>query len=539
MIAEKPPIKSNRYKTDSKKVLGRGSWGTVYAAEDQFTGAKVAVKILTPTELAERQMEHRNLDPVKVMQREIGFRAARHVLPRVYEIDEEGKPFIIMPICPGTLDSLLQESNPRGQRNSINLGYPNKKDGFQFLRDIITGMQEMHQVYQRTYGDWKPENVMVDEHKRLILNDLGTSSCISIGRSNSPRDNMGHLQTRAPELFKKDSHPNIESDVYGAAALCYRIHAGEYPLEHRFESFINDSPKEAEKNIKEFFESRKGYQVDNIIWKRIKKQIPKEFRDFYYNGLKFKPGSRDGGGDVMMKRLERAIIESSTEHKIKDTVRRHASGLLIPLFIFGILSVGGYLRQYNKNLPPKPNLHGPLYLPRNPNEKIESFDTEDLTNLPKIATGNIVDSREIDRNAAMITKDNTTAYLLAQYDRAVRDRGLMNMDYLNDNQFRVWAAHSVPDEKAHPGFAHHMRKVAKNIEVALNQARLPNNNIDLEDTCAIARTGLDNVNLAKRAAGSFNFQDYISAKNTEGEYIIPEKEQYFIKKWISYIHDNH
>lgn len=134
--------------------------------------------------------------------------------------------------------------------------------------------------------------------------------------------------------------------------------------------------------------------------------------------------------------------------------------------------------------------------------------------------------------------DTNTGYFVAQYQRAYDSLGGENSDipFLTPLQFQIWSAYSSPAEKT--GIKFPGDNVAKNLAVAFNQARLPNGNIDLEDTCAIARVGLDAVNLAKRASGSFNFNDYISAKDNAGNYIIPKREQHFIRNWLSYLHAN-
>ena len=79
----------------------------------------------------------------------------------------------------------------------------------------------------------------------------------------------------------------------------------------------------------------------------------------------------------------------------------------------------------------------------------------------------------------------------------------------------------------------HLR-IARNIEVAITKSILPDGRIDLEDTFAIARLGEDLVRRAQRAAGSFDFQRYIVAKDVAGEYIIPKEEQKFLKTWLEY-----
>lgn len=534
------PIKSKRYKLEM--VIGKGTWGTIYSANDSFTGARVAVKVLTPSEMAQKQMEYRGLTTAGVMSREAGFRASRHVLPRIYEIDEDGVPFIVMPICPGTLATVLHESSSRGSRNSINLGYPDEKRGFQYMKDILSGLGELHQIYSRTYGDWKPENIMVDEHDRLILNDLGTSSCISMTRrEGSPRDNMGHIQTRAPELFKEGSHPTRESDIYGASSLLFRIHCGEYPLEEEFEQIIMSlkSPIEAERKIREFLERKNGWEINDMLWRKIKSKVPKEWRNFYMEGMEFNPGSRYGDAAIASRQLEEAILKSSTKYKLSRLNREYSTAVIIPLILLAVIGGSGILRKYNTNLPPKPSLSGPLYPQREPNETTERFDIENL-DLPALTNLNPTNELDYEQKNAFLTRDNTTAFFLTQYNLAMDAHKDRKIDFVNDEQFRIWLAHTDSSQRVSMGgnYWADYDRVVKNIEVALNQARLPNSRIDLEDVCAIARVGRDKVDLAKRASGSFDFANYIDAKDSKGKPIIQKSEAEFIKTWLAYIHAN-
>lgn len=376
-------IVSNRYKV--RGILGRGTWGTVYRAHDELLGIDMALKKLTPSELAEAQLQHRNLTYIEVMMKEAGFKAARHVLPRMYEMDENGEPFIIMPICPGTLASVLGEDRPRGSRNSIKLGYPTKERGFRYMTDILTGLEELHLIYYKTYGDWKPENIMIDEHDRAILIDLGTSSFLSTN-STSPRDNMGHLQTRAKELFELGSHPTISSDGFGASAILYRIHFGEYPLETEFNLPEGISSVEAEKKIREFYESKQTGEINNILWKKLKKQTEKPFREFYMNGLNADPKRRTSSAEVLRKELERAILDTSPEYVARQAIRNYAAGVLAPLFLAGVLVVGGVIKRNMPDQPPqKPSLYGPMYLSTNTSETALSV-IEPPTGFPRVLT---------------------------------------------------------------------------------------------------------------------------------------------------------
>src|SRR3989344_9372362 len=95
-IERKPVLRTNRYEIG--KEIGRGCWGTVYAAKDNETGQEVAIKVFDPNEIAKEQMRHRNIDPYEVMRKEGGKLAnLPNVVPRRLEVDEDGNRFVVMP----------------------------------------------------------------------------------------------------------------------------------------------------------------------------------------------------------------------------------------------------------------------------------------------------------------------------------------------------------------------------------------------------------------------------------------------------------
>ena len=88
-------IIESRYKLIEE--VGRGTWGRVYRAKDPALGNVVAIKVLEPTETALEQMEHRRITPFSAIANETLFEACSNVVPRNFEIDNNGRPFIVMP----------------------------------------------------------------------------------------------------------------------------------------------------------------------------------------------------------------------------------------------------------------------------------------------------------------------------------------------------------------------------------------------------------------------------------------------------------
>ena len=113
-----------------------------------------------------------------------------------------------------------------------------------------------------------------------------------------------------------------------------------------------------------------------------------------------------------------------------------------------------------------------------------------------------------------------------------------DIDMYTDKQWEIYNAYSMPRDGFSSHYpALHFRVIAKTIEVALNKAKNEETGkVDLEDALAMTRLGETKVRNAQRAAESWDFADYITAKDKQGKFIIPAEEQEFLKLWWSYIH---
>ena len=210
------------------RTLGRGSWGVVDEYVDS-QGKKWAVKTLEPNEAAQEQKQHRNLSLEQIFKNEsIPFGIAGHnIVPRAV-----GYNFIIMPVYEQTLGYFLEE-------NKIDLDM-----GLKFSIEIAHGLGYLHEELKRVHGDLKPDNILLDDFNICHLTDFGSSSYYSLSkRSSSPRDNIGEIQTRAPELFRENSHPTFSSDVYSLGALTGMLLTGKYPGKTISKEYLSKIPE--------------------------------------------------------------------------------------------------------------------------------------------------------------------------------------------------------------------------------------------------------------------------------------------------------
>ncbi len=528
-------IESKRYRPINV-VLGRGTWGTVGLYEDVISGQRVAIKELTPGEIASIQMEQRRLTSWGVVQRESTLRAARNVLPRYMDIDDKSTPFIVMPCATSTLATILREDEPRGKRNSFVTGYPDKKWSFNLIRDIANSIAEMHEYFGRTAGDIKPENYVMDEQRRAILSDLGCATCIDPGKfSQNSRNNMGFLLTRAYECFEEGAHPDQSSDVYGAAALSYRIFAGEYPHEQEVEEILKNNSGNINELVRNYFHRAGRKRLDQIVKRRIDANVPREFRSTLYDGMRFDKSERTGTGRVFLLDIDRAIAESDPQAQTKKIVTKYLAFLFPALFIMGVLGVSGIAREFVlKDIPSPPIISRPLYSGEKENVHLD-IEPAEMEKLPEIERITDKDYFECLERSKKISGDRLSSYFLTQYVLASRE--VFNEDCsCTEDQMRIYRAYSSGG--SFPAFERNLSAVEKNLEVAFKQAKTPEGKVDLEDTYAISRLGIDTVNLARRASGSHKFWNYISAKDSSGKEIIPPQEQRFLKYWLATTYKN-
>ena len=520
-------ILSERYVLE--KMVGEGTWGKVFSATDNLTGQNgIAIKVLDPTPLALEQMSRRKIDEFKAVANESrNYAACANVVPGFIDIDHDtGKPFVVMPLYKKFLSDVLDDN---GKRNYLGNGL-DKKTVNRYMADIAKGLSEVHNQLKRAHCDLKPDNIALDrENGKLLINDFGTSTCSSLtGLTISPRDNMGFLQTRAPECFDEDSHPNNESDSYSFFSISYRLLTGKYP----FEQELSENP--------DFFKNINRDKFKKIVENKLK-DVPRDYRRLLLSCSDLKEHYRSSS-DSILSDLEHLIENQNSWKVLKDRVKKVMLPSLIPsALLAGALYLGATYEPKETKIPDFNVVQDVTAIESTPQKSI-IFDKENpnLLSLPKPFFSTPM-TEGFDKNIARYVSNNRTAVaLLNAYNEAIfglgQIRGPNGGEYYSDAQVKVyesWRAQH-PDEanvSVYRGDINH-QIVARSIEYALGQAVESNGKVDLEDTLAIALEGANKIEQAKRAANSFNFGVYTRAKDQNGKYIISENHQRFLKQWL-------
>ena len=199
-----------RYKLGA--ILGQGSLGMTYRAEDVLLQRSVAVKMLADRYADDSVFRERFMAATAA--------AGRLIHPNIATVLDagvaEGHPFVVMELVEG--QSLRSRLNDRGPMSVA--------DSQRIALQLTEALAVAHR--QRViHGDIRPENVLLDEHGNAKLTDFGfvraaVATDVTL---------LGTVQRAAygpPELAIRDSGDE-PTDVYALAVVMYEMLSGTTP----------------------------------------------------------------------------------------------------------------------------------------------------------------------------------------------------------------------------------------------------------------------------------------------------------------------
>jgi hypothetical protein len=196
--------------------IGAGGMGTVYEAEDESTGRRVALKLLSSQFALSRSSVERF--------RQEGRLASAIAHPRcvfVLAADEEaGRPYIVMELMSGsTLQDLVRKEGPLPPEQAIAK-----------ILDVIEGLQEAHRLGV-IHRDVKPSNCFLQSDGRVKVGDFGLAkSLVSATHLIKTGTFLGTVLFASPEQIRHDPLDE-QTDVYSVAATLYYLLIGQAPFQ--------------------------------------------------------------------------------------------------------------------------------------------------------------------------------------------------------------------------------------------------------------------------------------------------------------------
>ncbi len=196
--------------------LGQGGMGSVFEAENQTNGKRVALKLLS------RQLLSTD-DSVERFRRESQIAASINH-PRstfVFEAGEIDNQFYITMelMTGGTLKEVVEERGALPVEQAVD-----------YVLDVIDGLQPAHEA-GIVHRDLKPSNCFIDHEGRVKIGDFGLAkSFISDSSLTRTGTFMGTPQFAAPEQLRA-SEVDAKADIYALGGTLFYLLSGRAPFE--------------------------------------------------------------------------------------------------------------------------------------------------------------------------------------------------------------------------------------------------------------------------------------------------------------------
>lgn len=283
-----------RYRLEAK--IGEGGMGSVYVAHDKELDRKVAVKLLAPTYVTDK-------DVVERFEREARLTARLdhpNIVP-VYDVGRhEGRPFIVMKKLEGqSLAGVLRERGGFTRDETVKL-----------FRQLAAGVDFIHgQGF--IHRDIKAGNIMVGSDGQATILDFGILRP-QRGQEALTRTGMvmGTPHYMAPEQAQGAKNIDHRVDLYALAVVIFECLTGTLPFEA--ESELRLIQMQAHQPPPDLLE--------RAPW------IPKAVAEVMTRALSKSPEERFPSASELVSALEKSWVQTDAA-RLPATVMRKASGV--------------------------------------------------------------------------------------------------------------------------------------------------------------------------------------------------------------------
>ncbi len=206
-------IKFNDY--NLIRQLGEGGMATVHLAQDLVNDREVAIKILKPEYVLNRNIRNRFIDEAKNL-----LRLEHPNIVKVYDYfnDEKDVAIVMQYISGSTLKDIISES--KLSDNEI-------KD---LLKDMVSALSYIHKE-DLIHRDIKPSNFIQDKNGKLILTDFGiskdTTEQFDDHTLTSTSMNLGTPMYMSPEQIKSIKGVTKLTDIYSLGVILWEMVSGK------------------------------------------------------------------------------------------------------------------------------------------------------------------------------------------------------------------------------------------------------------------------------------------------------------------------
>lgn len=195
------------------RLIGHGGYGDVYEANDLYLQRKVAIKLLHARFTQEQYYAFLNEAQLLA---QLNHPNIVHIL----EFNVHGNiPYLVMELA---TKGTLSQRHPIGTQLSLD-------QVSEYVRQIANALEYIHTFRGgMAHLDVKPENMLIAEDGRILLNDFGIASFLK--KNAPPAEHVeGTVYYMAPECL--EGKASFASDQYALAVVIFSWLTGMYPFD--------------------------------------------------------------------------------------------------------------------------------------------------------------------------------------------------------------------------------------------------------------------------------------------------------------------
>ena len=234
-----PPLPEKIGRFLIQRLLGRGSFGDVYLAEDPLKGCNVALKVLLSNAFSSPR-SHASF----LREAHLGQGVDHPHLVQTLGFENIEDQFVIVQQYIDGQNLMDWQARVRPTHNQI----------IKLLIPVAEALGYLHQkhIFHR---DLKPSNILVDAQDQAFIVDFGLALPEKDQRDRARRGEVaGTFAYMSPEQFRGEPHLiDGQSDIWSFGVVLYRLLTGRYPF--------GGTPTSMESNDVDYFHEIK-YEVD-------------------------------------------------------------------------------------------------------------------------------------------------------------------------------------------------------------------------------------------------------------------------------------
>lgn len=202
------------------KLIGSGSFGTVYLGMNSFTGELMAVKqVELPSDEAQDQKHKQSM--VEALQREMNL---------LRDMQHENVVSYLGSNSEGNVLNIFLEYVAGGSVASMLLTYGVFEEPLikNFVKQILNGLNYLHEM-NIIHRDIKGANVLVDDKGHIKISDFGISKKIETELHSNRVSLQGSVFWMAPEVVKQKPY-TFKADIWSLGCLIVEMFTGTHPF---------------------------------------------------------------------------------------------------------------------------------------------------------------------------------------------------------------------------------------------------------------------------------------------------------------------